>query len=220
MKKQETEDLMDWKNISFGHINKFKETAETMFALVYRVLARQVVEDYKITGGSCVDIGAGTGGFACEIAKISNMTVYALDINHEMIEIMNEKIQKEGLKRRVIPTFGDVHELPFGSNFADLIVSRGSFPFWKDKRKAFLEIHRVLKTGGVGFIGGGFGRDEEVRKKVMKLHEEAVRNMSSGRGFNETLKIRYDELHEILRNLPDFKIIFDESGLWVEIRKQ
>ncbi len=219
MKKQETEDLMDWENISSGHIHNFKETAETMFAPVYNVLARQVVEDYKITGGSCVDIGAGTGGLACEIAKISNLTVYALDINHEMVEIINEKIQKEGLKRRVIPTIGDVHELPFGSNFADLIVSRGSFLFWKDKRKAFLEIHRVLKTGGVGFIGGGFGRDKEIREKAMMWSEETFKKANRGVSFHEHLKNKHDELTEILKDMGGFNIIHDESGLWVEIRK-
>ena len=220
MKKQEKEDLTDWKNISSGHISNFKETAETIFAPVYKVLARQVIHDYKISEGVCVDIGSGTGGFACEIAKISDMTVYALDIRNEMVELMKGKIKEENLTGRVIPKIGDVHALPFDCGFADLIVSRGSFHFWSDKRKAFSEIYRVLKRGGIGFVGGGFGRDEDVRKKAVKLHEEAFRNMNSGRGFDETLKIRYDELHAILRNLPDFKIIFDESGLWVEIRKQ
>ena len=220
MKKQGTGDLMDGENISSERINGFKETAETVFVPVYKVLARQVTNDYKIFEGVCVDVGSGTGEFASEIAKLTNLRVYALDINYEMIEKIEENIQKEGLKRRVIPTIGDVHELPFGSNFADLIVSRESFHFWRDKRRAFSEIYRVLKEGGIGFVGGGFGEDEEAGEKTVKLHEEAFRNMNSGGGFDETLKIRCDELHEILGNLPDFKIIFDESGLWVEIRKQ
>ncbi|ODS38936.1 hypothetical protein BEH94_06245 [Candidatus Altiarchaeales archaeon WOR_SM1_SCG] len=210
---------MDWKNVSSEHINHFKETAENIFAPVYRVLARQVIEDYGITKGVCVDIGSGTGGFACEIAKISNLKVYAVDIKEEMLEIMKEKIEKEKLAGRVIPRSGDVHNIPFNSNFADLVVSRGSFHFWRDKKKAFSEIHRVLKIGGVGFIGGGFGRDEKVRKEAMRLHEETYRGVHGGRNFHENLKARYMELKEILKDMQDFKITFDESGLWVEIKK-
>jgi len=216
--KNENEDYMDWKNVSSEHINHFKETAENIFAPVYRVLARQVIEDYGITRGVCIDIGSGTGGFAYEIAKISDLVVYAVDIRDEMLEIMKEKIEKEKLAGRVIPRSGDVHNLPFNSNFADLVVSRGSFHFWRDKKRAFSEIHRVLKIGCVGFIGGGFGRDEEVRKKAMRLHEETYRDVH-GRNFHENLKARYMEIKEILNDTQDFKIIFDESGLWVEIKK-
>jgi len=213
------EDRVDWRNVSPEHINHFRETAENIFAPVYKVLAKQVIDDYGVTGGICIDIGSGTGGFGSEIAKISGLKVYALDIKEEMIEIMKEKIEKEKLTARVIPKLGDVHNLPFDDNFADLVVSRGSFHFWRDKRRAFLEIHRVLKIGGVGFIGGGFGRDKEVRKKAMRLHEETYRDVHEGRDFYENLKIKYMELKEILKGAQDFNIIFDESGLWVEIKK-
>jgi ubiquinone/menaquinone biosynthesis C-methylase UbiE len=39
-------------------------------------------------------------------------------------------------------------------------MSRGSVFFWEDHCKAFQEIYRVLKPGGVAIIGGGFGSNE------------------------------------------------------------
>ena len=209
---------IDWKDAEKEDFVHYKNRVEVIFKPVYRELAMQVIDDYKITKGVCIDIGAGTGGFGIEIAKISDLKVYAVDIKEEMIASIQEKIKKEGLLEKLIPKFGDIHNLPFDDNFADLIVSRGSFHFWRDKKRAFLEIHRVLKKGGVGFIGGGFGRDKKVREKAMKRHEETYKSIHD-RSFYENLKIRYEELNEILKDVPDSNIIFDESGLWVEIKK-
>jgi len=209
---------IDWKDAEKEDFVRYKNRVEVIFKPVYRELAREVIDNYKITNGVCIDIGAGTGGFGIEIAKISDLKVYTVDIKEEMIALIKEKIKKEGLLENVIPKLGDVHNLPFDDNFADLIVSRGSFHFWRDKKRAFLEIYRVLKKGGIGFIGGGFGKNKKIRERAMALQEKSFREATGG-GFHETLKIRYAEIKEILKEEQDFNIIFDESGLWVEIKK-
>ncbi len=63
-----------------------------------------------------------------------------------------------GLTGRVRGVEGDAQNLPFRSNFADLVVSRGSVFFWPDQLAGVMEAYRILKPGGVAFLGGGFSR--------------------------------------------------------------
>ncbi|MCK5683684.1 class I SAM-dependent methyltransferase [bacterium] len=219
MSDQNFEKWIDWEKVDPDAIMSYKEISEKIFAPVYKVLAKQVVDDYGIDIGTGIDIGAGTGGFACEIAKITRLKIFALDKRKEMIKFMEKRIENENLTGRVIPESGDAHKLPFDENYADLIVSRGSFQFWRDKSKVFSEIHRVLKIGGIGFIGGGFGKDKKVREKAMRLHEKIYKSINNGRNFKENLNLRYSEIGKILNNQNDFRINFDESGLWVVIKK-
>jgi len=53
---------------------------------VYPVLARQIVDDYGITTGICLDIGTGPGYLGLEIAKITKVIVYLADIDEKVLE--------------------------------------------------------------------------------------------------------------------------------------
>ncbi len=219
MKNETPGKWTDWCHVGKEEIEHYKETAEKIFMPVYKILAREVIDEFGIKKGTGIDIGSGTGGFACEIAKISELKLFALDTKKEMIEIMKEKIEKEGLVDRVIPEYGNAHDLPFDDNSVDLIVSRGSFQFWSDKRMVISEIFRVLKLGGFGFVGGGFGKNKEIRERAMKLHKKTYKKINNGRSFAENLKMKYQEYREILKEFTNYKINFDKSGLWIIVRK-
>ena len=143
----------------------FDEIVRNVFAPIYPVIAKQIVERTNIKEGICIDLGTGTGALARAIAKITNLKVYALDISKDMLKLTEKYIKEEGLEGKIIPILGDVHNMPFEDNFADLIISRGSMFFWNDKIKAFKEIYRVLKLDGMAYIGGGFG-NRELREKI------------------------------------------------------
>ena len=49
-----------------------------MLEKIFPYLAQQVVEDYKITEGICLDIGSGSGNWGLEIADITDMVVFFL----------------------------------------------------------------------------------------------------------------------------------------------
>jgi ubiquinone/menaquinone biosynthesis C-methylase UbiE len=196
---------------------KFNEIAMEIFTPIYPVLAEQIIDECCITRGVCVDMGTGPALLALQVAKRTNLIIYALDLSEEMLKVARENVGEAGLNGKVVPICGDVHVMPFKNGFADLIISRGSLPFWCDKVKAFREIYRVLKVGGLTFIGGGLGRDIEVRNKIkekmLRLQKE-MPNFKKARLTAEYLQLILEKAQ-----IPKFKILSDESGLWIKIEK-
>jgi len=178
--------------------------------------AKQIIEDYGILDGLCVDIGCGTAIFAIELCKHSNLRIYALEKEKAIYEVARMNIEKEGLIDRIIPVLGDAHNLPFDNDFADFIISRGSYHCWEDKAQVFKEIYRVLKKEGIGFVGGGFGRyvTEEESYRMKSLRDHSLGKDAKIYNSPDKLKRVMDEA-----DISKFHIIFDKSGLWAEIQK-
>ncbi len=150
---------------------EFAKVARYAFAPVYPYLAKQIKAKFGINNGICVDVGSGPGNLAIEMAKITDLKVFSLDIQHEMCKLAQENIMEAGLSHRVITTTADVCRMPFPNNFADLVISRGSIFFWKDKIAGCTEIYRILKPGGVAYCGGGMG-SKKIRAEVMRSIKE------------------------------------------------
>jgi len=186
-------------------------------------LAEQIIEETGKIEGLCLDIGTGTGLLPIELAKRTKLVVYALDISEEMCKIACRNVLLSKFSGRMIVVKGDVHSLPFRDDFFDLVVSRGSFLFWRNQIKAFKEIYRVLKPGGITFIGGGFGREETIRKRIKiemkkKFAENKIKRKINGRWKESTP----EDLSYVLKyaSIPEFNILSDGSGIWVKIRKE
>jgi len=198
----------------------FDKIARTVFKDVYPYLARQIKEDYGISKGICVDAGAGPAYLSIELAKITNLEIWALDIDPEAIKIAGRNIQAAGLSKRIKTVLGDVQKMPFADGSAELVVSRGSFLFWENKVKAFQEIWRILKPGGVAFIGGGVG------KLLPPDEKELIREkMAKGEfGPPKGLWIGLDDMSKVLREagIRQYEITSDEAclcGMWIEFKK-
>ncbi len=193
------------------------ETATDRFAPVYPALAKQLVQDYGITTGVCVDVGGGTGQLAMEIAKITDLTCYSLDIDSNAVRLSGILVDEAGLTGRVVPVEGDAQNMPFKDGFADLVVSRGSIPFWPDRAQGIRDCYRILKPGGVAYIGGGFSRilDPAIRNPIAQWRADST--MSEG--FKSPA-----DLYEVAikAGLPPDQLRQDNepiAGWWLEIRK-
>lgn len=185
---------------------------------VYQLLAQQIIDDYGITGGRCLDIGTGEGALGLEIAKRSALLVYMLDVKDESLVKAEANSQECELSSRTTVIKSPVEELPFIDDYFDLVVSRGSIFFWEDKSRGLTEIYRVLKPGGVAYVGGGTSRYmsaaeiEDFFRWAAPVHRQA---------YPDWDKIRSPEyLREVLRkaDISDYKII-TEAGTWIEIKK-
>jgi SAM-dependent methyltransferase len=196
----------------------FYNTAVGKFAPVYPALAQQIVQDYGITKGVCVDMGGGCGSLAMALAKITELKVYVLDIDPAAVRLCGVLADEAGLRGRVIPVEGDAQDMPFRDSFAELVISRGSVFFWLDQLAGLSEAYRVLKPGGVAYIGGGFSRtlDPAIRTP---LAEEAAKSHRSREGswrpLDEGLVTRARQ-----NGIENVRLETEPiAGWWIEFRK-
>jgi len=194
--------------------------AKTLFAPVYPIIAKQAIQRFGITTGTCIDIGSGPASLSIAIANASDLQVIALDLSEEMQDVAAKNIKNAGLTDRILLMNGDVHAIPLPDNTADLIVSRGSMFFWDDIHSAFREIYRVLKPGGGTYIGGGFGdqklRDEIAAKMIAKNPDWKKMNQNNMSPDNRDRFARM--LQEI--GVPDYEIIYGDEGFWIVLKKE
>ena len=117
---------------------------------------RMLAECGGIRDGICIDVGCGSGILDIELARRSNFKIIGLDIDPNVKPLFEEKIRKAGLGKRISFVLGDAQKMPFGDDYADVIVSRGTLTFIPDKKKCLQEVYRVLKPTGVAFLGGRY----------------------------------------------------------------
>lgn len=141
---------------------KFQRTATTTLAPVYGPLAEQIASEFQLAEkeGIGIDLGSGPGTLIIELCKRTRrMHWINADINPHCFPFFFKTAEEAEVGDRISAVFADAQALPFKDNYADIIVSRGSFHFWKDRKLAFSEIYRVLKPDGVAFIGRGFSEN-------------------------------------------------------------
>lgn len=199
---------------------EYAQIANQVFAPIYPVIARQIMDRCKIGQGLCIDVGTGPANLAIALAKTTELKIYAMDFSWHIFQMARENIKAEGLHGRVTPIVGDVHRMPFQDNAASLIVSRGSMRFWRNKPLAFKEIHRVLRPGGESYIGGGLGSSqlgEEISREMIKRGAQWKKGSTKK---YRTKDVAY--FQEILgkAGFVQYEIILDDSGFWVYLEKE
>jgi ubiquinone/menaquinone biosynthesis C-methylase UbiE len=209
-----------YKKFDSKGAKEYAEIANQVFAPIYPVIAKQILDRCKIVKGLCIDVGTGPANLAIALAKITDLKTFAMDHSWHIFSMARENIKAASLVDRVIPVVGDVHRMPFQDNIVSLVFSRGSMRFWKNKPSAFREIHRVLLPGGKGYVGGGLGSSqlvEEINQGMIKWGKQWEKG--SSRKSNKR-DVAY--LQEILSKagFVHYEIILDDSGFWVYLEKE
>lgn len=201
-----------------GDPKSFDRIVREVFAPIYPVIAEQILIKCSITDGKCLDAGCGTGALGRAMAKISDMEMIFFDKSSQMLELAKGYASDEGITHKSTFLEGDIHSIEIESNYLDLVISRGSSPFWDDWHKAYGEILRVLKEGGSAYIGGGFGTKELKESITAKMSRDNPEWRSS---FKDRVAKERQELPQILQklNLTSYSIIDDDSGWWVYMQK-
>ena len=156
------------------------------------------------------------------MARITNLQLYSLDIQQRMTEVAIRNIAQAGLSSRIKTVTADVCKMPFDNDSIDLVVSRGSMPFWEDRSAAFREINRILKPSGVGYVGGGFG-SEEIKTKVIEeiSTNEALEDSREKflKGMRRS-KFKPEQIQkEFTRSGVKGTVEKEFAGFWVQIVK-
>lgn len=196
----------------------FDQIVREVFAPIYPIIAEQIVAKTAIKSGKCLDAGCGTGALGRAIAKITNLDITFFDQSDEMLSLAKGYANDENIGNRSTFLQGDIHSIPLEDESVDIVISRGSSPFWDDWHKAYSEIIRILKPGGMTYIGGGFG-NAELREDIVKTMSQ--RNPNWRNSFKDRLKPERDALPSILASLNPigYELVNDDSGFWTIITK-
>ena len=206
----------DYTEMDLLEAKSFDKKVKENFRPAIISTVKQIIEDYGVLEGVCVDVGCGTAVFAIELCRHSKLKIYALEKEKAICEVARMNIEKEQLTDKIIPVLGDAHDLPFKNEFADFIISRGSYHCWEDKVQVFKEIYRVLKKGGIGFVGGGFGRyvTEEELNRMKSLRDRSLKD--GAKAYSSPDKLR-EAIYKA--GIANFRIIYDRAGIWAELKK-
>lgn len=200
------------------------QASRTTLAPVYAPLARQIVKDFDLaeTKGIGIDVGAGPGTLIVELCKHTKMHWINADINPYCFTHFLRLAEVNGAAGRVSAVQADAKDLPFKDNYADVVLSRGSYQFWGDRKKGFQEILRVLKPGGLAYVGRGLPRDmpletaKSIRAKQGKsMKYDRDKEAAALRQIMADLGIKNSRVH--LPKAPGGADV--NYGLWVEFHK-
>ncbi|MEG1447811.1 MAG: class I SAM-dependent methyltransferase [Oscillospiraceae bacterium] len=199
----------------------FDEIAEKIFYPIYEEIANSVINKTKIKSGKLLDIGCGGGHVGFAVLEKGNFDSCTFaDINPKSQELVTKRGEGRGLSEKISFVVADVHQLPFGDNQFDLVVSRGSIPFWDDQIKAFSEIYRVLAVNGCAYVGCGLGNSKLQKEIKDKMKERGLlNNMKKVKENSKALS--NDEYEKFFKEIGcEYSIIDDdENGRWFVFKK-
>jgi len=123
------------------------------------------VSKFKIKRGSCVlNIGPRTVSLLPLLKKKVRRDGKVLALDHSY-----EILKKAKRKRSKVPTLyfqGNLDHIPLPDDYCDYIICFGVFPTLKDKKRAFLEMARVLKHEGKILIAHIVRLKQEIDKRL------------------------------------------------------
>lgn len=124
--------------------------------------------------GVILDSGCGSGETIIEIAKkFPSCDFYGIDLSDPLLEIANEKKRKENLTDRVKFLKADAQDIPFPSNYFDLVININMLHLMSEPLAMLNQIGKVLKPEGLFFI-------TDLKRSVLGYLEKEIKSSYSG----------------------------------------
>ncbi|GAB6167374.1 hypothetical protein JCM19992_33740 [Thermostilla marina] len=166
-----------------------------------QMLAGRLVADYGITAGRCLLVHRSDGALEQALQQglieSTELQITAIYPTQEAVESAQQRLRDARLDRRVHCRLGSIEELPFPAESFDLVAGVGPVLIWSDRPRAVKELYRVLRPGGVAFVGGRYlGMPQSRRVSTEQLRRSIERS-----------------------GVASARVIDDDMGQWVEIGK-
>jgi len=184
---------------------------------IYPCLVSQVMEAYGRDEGNMLELGPFAGGISIELARnYPRFVITVADERPEMLDSFEAQIRQAGFEHRIATRLSSLDKLAFPDKAFDLVVLRGAFFFIPGKPLLLGEIYRVLKTGGVAFVGGGYGKKATPEAIEAIADESRILNDRLGRQ-----RLHLDTLAQIVEKagLASNTRIWEEGGVWLVIKR-
>jgi SAM-dependent methyltransferase len=98
-------------------------------------------------GKDVLEVGVGMGADHLEWAKAQPRSLIGIDLTSKAVEYTRERLKLFGFDPKV--EVADAERLPFPDRSFDIVYSWGVLHHTPDTAKAFAEVHRVLRPGGL-----------------------------------------------------------------------
>lgn len=188
-------------------------------APMYAYYAERILNSTGISEGVCLDVGCGGGYLGLALASISSLDFIFLDPSISMIRHAEQNIVEQKVAHRARTLQARVQEIPLPDRSVNLVISRGSVPFWADLPTAFGEIHRVLLSGGKAYVGGGLG------PKELRAHTEKAIQGVNPDWFKKPRVIPQRDTREYegaleAAGIRNYSVARGEVGTWIEFTRE
>ena len=149
-----------------------------------------------------LEVGPGTGYFSIHFAKYLNKgKLYLLDIQQEMLEIAEKRIERKGMKN-VEYKITDGNAIDYQNNSFDRIFLVAVFGEIENKRTYLTEFNRIMKTGGLLSISEMWGDPD-------KLSIDQINELMKGTGFKfyklYGKKCNYTVIYRKYKKIKDYE---------------
>lgn len=154
-----------------------------------------LIQNMKIESNDKIaDIGAGSGYHVFRMAPLAkNGVVYAVDIQSEMLEAINIKIELNNINN-IKTILGNEKSIQLPKNSVDKIIMVDVYHEFNFPKEMIRSIKNALKPDGELFLIEYRGEDPRVPvKKIHKMIEKQAQKEMEANGFT---------LRENIRNLP------------------
>lgn len=207
--------LNDMKQISTNLLNLIQEI-DQLWEPVYPFLANHISESYGRNDGVILEIGPFCGVIYTLMAQGVGSKFMIGAFPPEMTPFFNDHISNKGLAGKIDIIETDQSLTGIQEDSIDLVIFRGALFFPSLFRVDYQAVKRVLKSGGIAMIGGGFGKftPPEVIRPIAEQSKEL--NLMIGK-----VEVTAEQVEEDIKaseTLVDYKIVH-EGGLWAFLRK-
>jgi ubiquinone/menaquinone biosynthesis C-methylase UbiE len=147
-------------------------------------------------GDRILDVGCGPAVALVAYASQRKIEASGIDYAENMVAFAQENVAKSALGKNINIQHASVMELPFGSNSFDVVTSHRCLMAlldWERQKSALMEIHRVLKPGGMLVLMEGT-HDGIERLNNWRQRFDLPEIDPAGRDRLITLKFREKEL--------------------------
>ena len=194
--------------------------ATGVFAPLYSYYANEIVSRTGIRSGRCLDVGCGGGHLGLALLQITSLDLVMLDSSMDMLRLAGERVADQKFPRTTGMIRAAVQAIPLNDSCVDLVVSRGSVPFWDNLPAAFREIRRILRPGGSACIFGGLG-PPAMRKGIewqmrqrnpewLKIRSQNIPHRENGQ-YAHALRVA---------GIKQFSVTRNDTGMWIEFGKE
>ena len=153
-----------WDLRSHGFSDAINEEFDSHLGEAWKVRFADLFGDVPL---EILDDGAGAGFFSMILASLGH-NVTSIDYSDNMVSYIKENMAKRGFKANALQM--DAQDLKFSDGAFDAVVQRNVMWNLDAPEKAYAEIYRVLKPGGVFMIDDGnhylSAHDEEYAKEA------------------------------------------------------